>query len=140
MINGKYYSLVQLVCMICVAGSSGAGNEQAVNYDRDVRPILSARCFCCHGPERQESGLRLDARGRVMAGCDGGVSIVTGKSGESELIRRVASDEETARMPPKGERLTTFQINMLCRWIDQGAAGIPETSLIAKRYWAFQPI
>jgi len=101
MINGKYYSVVLLVCMICVAGSSGAGNERVVNYDRDVRPILSARCFRCHGPERQESGLRLDVRGRAMAGGDGGVSIVAGKGGESELIRRVASDEESARMPPK---------------------------------------
>ncbi len=143
MIDGKYYSLTLMVGLIAVAGSSepGVGNEPAVSYDHDIQPILSARCFRCHGPEKQESGLRLDVRGRALAGGDGGVSIVVGKSGVSELIRRVAADEENDRMPPKGERLTASQINMLRRWIDQGAAGIPENTMpSAKRHWAFQSI
>ena len=138
MINGKYYCAALLVSM---AGSSvlAIGNDQAVDYNRDIQPILSARCFRCHGPEKQGNGLRLDVRGRALVGGDGGVSIV---AGESELIRRVTSDEESDRMPPQGARLTTSQVIILRGWIDRGAEGIPEinTSSAAKRHWAFQPI
>ncbi|MBP88473.1 MAG: hypothetical protein CMJ64_17455 [Planctomycetaceae bacterium] len=111
------------------------------DYDRNIRGILSAKCFLCHGPDKQESGLRLDVRGRALAGGDSGVAIVPGKSGESALIGRVTSDNETDRMPPEGERLTAAQVDLLRRWIDQGGKGIPESNLdAAAKHWAFQPI
>jgi hypothetical protein len=113
----------------------------AIDFNRDIQAILAAKCFRCHGPDKQESGLRLDVRGRALAGGDGGVAILPGKSGKSELIRRVVSTDKDDRMPPEGERLTVAEIERLRRWIDQGAAGIPKSNLdAAAEHWAFQPV
>ena len=92
-----------------------------VDFDRDIRPILAANCFACHGPEKQKSDFRLDDRAAAFRGGLEGPAIVPGKSAESELILRVATDEPDRVMPPKGDRLTAEQVGLLRAWIDQGA-------------------
>src|SRR3954463_8193453 len=74
-----------------------------VDFERDIRPILAANCFACHGPETQKSDFRLDDREAAFRGGLGGASIVPGKSTESELIVRVATAEADLVMPPKGD-------------------------------------
>jgi len=138
--TNRLHNYVAMTFAMALPLVSVAGADR-VDYDRDVGPVLAAKCFRCHGPEKQESGLRLDVRSRALAGGDGGVAIVSGKSADSELIRRVVSSDETFRMPPKGQSLTASQVKLLRSWIDQGAKGIPQTSMIsANRHWAFQPI
>jgi len=99
---------------------AAAAPPGAIDYDRDVKPILSSRCFACHGPRQQLSGLRLDLRQNALRGGDYGVVIVPGKSADSRLIERVSGSTAGVQMPPTGA-LEPAQIATLRAWIDQGA-------------------
>ena len=99
-----------------VAVPDGAG----INYEQEVRPILANRCFGCHGPRQQQSGLRLDLRQNALRGGDYGVVIVPGKSAESKLIQRLIGSDAGLQMPPTGE-LPAEEIAVLRKWIDAGA-------------------
>ena len=92
----------------------------AVDYEKDVRPILTSRCFGCHGPKQAQSGLRLDLRQNALRGGDYGVVIVPGKSAESKLIKRLIGSSAGLQMPPTGE-LPIDEVETLRAWIDQGA-------------------
>ena len=72
----------------------------AIDFERQIRPLLVSHCGDCHGPDTQESHLRLDVKHRALKGGDFGPVIVAGKSGDSELIRRVTSTDEKKQMPP----------------------------------------
>ena len=105
-----------------------------VNYNRDVRPILSDTCYKCHGPDAAErkAGLRLDAHDGAVAKLESGnTAIVPGNSGESELLARIRSTDPELIMPPvaSGKKLTPSQIDTLTTWIAQGAE--------YKGHWAF---
>ena len=91
-----------------------------VDYDQDVRPLLSQNCYSCHGPEVQQSGLRLDLRQNALRGGDYGPVIVPGNSAESKLTRRLVSGDGGLQMPPTGA-LSDEEIGILRAWIDQGA-------------------
>ena len=91
-----------------------------VDYDQDIRPLLSANCYSCHGPEVQQSGLRIDLRQNALRGGDYGPVIVPGNSAESKLTRRLVSGDGGLQMPPTGA-LTDEEIGILRAWIDQGA-------------------
>jgi ankyrin repeat protein len=97
-----------------------AGNVAAVDYDRDVRPILSERCFGCHGERQQQSGLRLDLRQSALRGGDYGVVIVPGNAAESKLIKRLIGSEVGLQMPPTGP-IPQHEIETLRTWINVGA-------------------
>src|SRR5687767_4300363 len=91
----------------------------AIDYERDVRPILT-QCFNCHGPRKAQSGLRLDLRQNALRGGDYGVVIVPGRSAESKLIMRLTGSKAGIQMPPTGP-LPEHEIDILRAWIDQGA-------------------
>ena len=105
-----------------------------VDFNRDIRPIFSDTCFSCHGPDdaKRKSGLRLDLKEAALKPAKSGkVAFVPGNSLASELYKRVASEDEDERMPPvkSGKKLTSVQVDLLRRWIDQGAE--------YKSHWAF---
>ena len=84
-----------------VPGAARAG--EALEYNRDVRPILSENCFLCHGPDAsaRKAGLRLDTRTEALKPARSGEpAIVPGKPAESELIRRITAHDESEGMPP----------------------------------------
>ena len=117
--------------------------EKKVDFG-EIEPILRKNCFSCHGPEEQESGLRLDLKKRALDGGDNGAVIKPGKSAESRLVLLVSGlDKETGPMPPKGKGkpLTPAEIGLLRAWIDQGAnwpdGGDAE---LAARHWSFQKV
>ena len=93
--------------------------DQPVNFARDVQPILSEYCFHCHGPDQaaRKADLRLDTHKDALA------AIKPGKSAESELIKRIVSEDPDEMMPPKKskKKLTAKQVDTLKRWIDDGA-------------------
>jgi ankyrin repeat protein len=91
-----------------------------VDYDQDVRPLLSQNCYSCHGQDVQQSGLRLDLRQNALRGGDYGPVIVPGNSAESKLTRRLVTGDGGLQMPPTGA-LTDEEIGILRAWIDQGA-------------------
>lgn len=113
-----------------------ADERPPVDFNREVRPILSNRCFFCHGPDEGErqAGLRLDQRESALQAHDSGeIAIVPGDADASELIVRIASDDESLRMPPAehGEALTKAEIETLRRWIAEGAK--------YAQHWAYEP-
>ncbi|REJ95262.1 MAG: DUF1549 domain-containing protein [Planctomycetota bacterium] len=131
------------VLLVWPAGLSGAAGSQPVDFVREIRPILAERCYSCHGGESQEGGLRLDVRRRALAGGDGGRVIVPGEPGESPLIDRIARVEPDAAMPPdgEGEPLSTEQVELFRRWIEQGAEWPEDAAEVEQsNHWAFQPI
>jgi Protein of unknown function (DUF1553)/Protein of unknown function (DUF1549)/Planctomycete cytochrome C len=107
-----------------------------VDFARDVEPILSSRCYECHGEKKSKSGLRLDDKRRALQGGDSGTPIfISGQSSQSQLILRVAGLVKADEiMPAQGERLTAQQIGLLEAWIDQGASW-PQTA--KKPHWAY---
>lgn len=121
--------------------------EGPVRFAEDVEPLFRRHCYACHGPERQESGLRLDSKAKAMAGGDHGPAIVAGKSAHSRLILVAAGlDTEIGAMPPNEEGATATgwtakQIGVVRAWIDRGAEW-PDRSPaeLAASHWSFKPI
>ena len=110
------------------AGESIEG--AAVDFTRDVQPVLADRCYLCHGPdaEKREAKLRLDTREGALADRGGYAAVVPGALEESELWQRVTSSIEGERMPPT-EPLDSQELSLLRRWIEAGAEW--------PRHWAF---
>jgi hypothetical protein len=112
-----------------------------VDYVRDVKPILRARCYACHGAVRQKSRLRLDAFALIRKGNRRGPVVLPGKADDSPLIQAVLG-KERRRMPPESEGtpLAEKDVAVLLAWINQGATGpdepIPEDP---RHHWAFRP-
>jgi len=102
--------------------------DGAIEFGRDIRPILAAKCFACHGPDEKsrEAGLRLDQREGATAELDSGAgrALVAGKPDESVLYQRITAQDESERMPPPDgkEQLSGEQIDLLRRWIEGGGA------------------
>src|SRR6476646_1038077 len=107
-----------------------------IEFNRDVRPILSDNCFHCHGPDNnaRKAELRLDLRDNAITAAESGATpIVPGKPAESELMRRIASVNTDEVMPPPDshKKLTPRQKEILNRWISEGAA--------YQQHWSFEP-
>jgi hypothetical protein len=127
--EGLHTVLVAIGSLLAMVASGRA--DERLEYNRDIRPILFEACFACHGPDSaaRKADLRLDKR---EAALDMG-AIVPGKPDESELIRRILSDDPDERMPPPETKknLSSAQKEKLTRWIAQGA----EYQL----HWSFIP-
>ena len=112
-----------------------------IDFVTDIQPLLKGACYQCHGPRKQEAGLRFDHKGTALGvGGDLGPAIVPGKSADSVLIRLVATPGDTG-MPREGPRLTTEQIATLRAWIDQGAEWPDAESVVLidrRNHWAFK--
>ena len=112
-----------LATLLLVTSALRAGTIQ---FNRDIRPILSDTCFQCHGPgeKDREGDLRLDVREAALKPAESGhAAIVPGHSGKSELIARILATDANDVMPPgkTGKKLTSEQKDLLKRWIDEGA-------------------
>ena len=111
-----------------------AANAAAVEFPRDIQPILARHCAKCH-IEKREGGLRLTSRREALVAADSGeVVIKPGDSAASELIRRITAEDDT-RMPPEGMRLDAAEVALLKRWIDDGA-NWPEAAQFT-RHWSY---
>ena len=123
--------------------SSPAPASPPADFARDIRPLFEKHCYECHGPKKQEGGLRLDERAAALAGGDVGHDIVPGKSDASLLFQAIAgTTDEVSRMPQKREPLPDAAIAVVKAWIDQGAAWSETIAAAGKdprQHWAFQP-
>jgi hypothetical protein len=109
-----------------------------IEFNRDVRPILSDKCFQCHGPGAQMATLRFDSEeGAKHALKDGRFAIVAGQPASSQMIARITATNPAVRMPRSqsgaaaGEPLTEREVALLTRWIEQGATW--------QKHWSFIP-
>ena len=110
--------------------------QGTVEFNRDIRPILSDKCYACHGPDKanRKTNFHFDTEeGAFIPLASGGVAIVRGDAAKSPLYQRVASQDEAVRMPPAymgRDKLSDHEIRLLQRWIDQGAKWEKHWSLI----------
>jgi hypothetical protein len=129
-----------LAGIVAIAGvpPARAAAPRSVEFNRDVRPILSNACFACHGPDSKlrKADLRLDQEKDAYADRgDGPRILVPGKPADSELYRRITSTDPSKRMPPRKahKTLRPEQIDVLRVWIEQGAKYQGHWSLLAPR-------
>jgi hypothetical protein len=129
---------VGLLMVACVAGwNTILAAEPApsrIDFNRDIRPILSDACFQCHGPDenKRQANLRLDTKDGALANLDGHAAIVPGDVTKSVLLQRIFSNDPDEQMPPakSGKRLTDEQKQRLRQWIADGAVWAGHWSLI----------
>jgi hypothetical protein len=113
--------------------------SRAVEFTREVEPLLRERCLGCHGAQQQMSGLRLDSRQAALRGGNAGPAIKPGDSASSSLILRVAGVKGVMQMPPAGKKLTAEEVGVLRAWIDQGAQWAGGGTAARQVHWSFQP-
>ncbi len=128
--------VVALSLLAAAVQAAEPASPGKIDFNYEIRPILSDKCFNCHGPDarNRKAGLRLDTKDGAFAKLKSdGHAIVPGNLDESELVERITSEDESDRMPPKslGRTLTPREINLLKRWVGQGAEW--------KAHWAFIP-
>jgi hypothetical protein len=114
---------------------AGAADVSSVDFNRDIRPLLSDNCIYCHGPDatHRKADLRLDTEAGAKADLGGYHAIVEGDSTRSEMVARIRHEDPDERMPPpdSGKSLTPAQKELLTRWISQGAPW--------SQHWAYVP-
>ena len=113
-----FRSILALVCCLPAARAK-------VSFNEDIRPLLSNRCYACHGPDEEDrkGKLRLDTREGAMHERKGFAAVVPGNLKDSELIYRIVTDDEDDMMPPpgKGQRFSKEEIELFKQWIKEGA-------------------
>jgi mono/diheme cytochrome c family protein len=119
------------------AGAVAAATPAKVDFNRDIRPILSEHCYACHGPDanKLKAGLRLDLKESALGKAKSGqIAVVPGAPEKSEMIRRLTTTDPDEVMPPVKEdkALKRQQVELLKRWIKEGA--------VWAGHWAFEPI
>jgi hypothetical protein len=128
---------LHLIAIACVVAAVGQAAEPPIDFNRDIRPLLSDRCFACHGPDAddRQAGLRLDLRETAVAAVESGTTaVVPGDPAASELIARITSTDPDIVMPPPriGKPITPAEAKLLERWITAGAE--------YKGHWAFERV
>ena len=115
----------------------------AIDFGKDIQPILEANCSKCHGPEKQKAKMRLDTPAFIRKGGDSGEPLfVAGKRGESFIYHLVSRSDPEEAMPPKAkDALSKDEIEKIGLWIDQGAK-LPggEVVKLTTDHWSFQPV
>jgi len=124
-----------VTCAVLLGSIDAAeGLPARIDFDRDIRPILSDNCYQCHGPDREKrkADLRLDTEAGMFGDYGGYHLVVSEDLAESELFQRITSADEEQRMPPaaSGRKLTGRQIELIRRWIEQGARWQQHWSLV----------
>jgi len=135
-----------------VSSSDVQRTAQLAFFETKIRPVLHAHCVACHGPEKQEGGLRLDSPAAILAGGDSGTSVDVMDANASLLLVAVRQLDSSLQMPPPPEpKLSDSVIADLTRWIQEGAvmpmtaegnpgSVSPKKPKIGKEHWSFQPV
>src|SRR5260221_7788974 len=127
--------LIPFLCVLCASAVNlHAAIPEKIDFNRDVRPILSENCFFCHGPDKnkRKADLRLDTKAGLFSAIENKrFPAVAGHAEQSEIFKRITTTADEDRMPdPKsGKHLTDHDIAVLKKWIEQGAE--------FKGHWAY---
>jgi len=127
----RLFPLIALAWMVR-AGCATAAEKVDFNYD--IRPLISSKCYHCHGPDEKarKAKLRLDVREDAVKDHESGPTIVPGDAGKSELINRITSKDRDEVMPPPKEEhaLSAQEVDLFRRWINEGAEYKPHWSFV----------
>jgi hypothetical protein len=125
-----------VLTLLAATVAARAADPGPVDFNRDIRPILSERCYQCHGPDagKRKADLRLDTKDGLFREARGVRNLVPGRPEESEIYIRIGSEDEELRMPPRkaGKALSPEAAAVIRRWIEEGASW--------KGHWAYLPI
>ena len=126
---------VQVVPIAAHPQAGGSGD-----FASDIRPILAARCYQCHGPELQQNGLRLDSLAGILKGGANGSVVIPGDSEKSPLVRRIMGHDRP-QMPYGGPPLSADDVELIRQWINKGAQGPDSSATVAAampvKHWAY---
>ncbi|MBX9655872.1 DUF1553 domain-containing protein [bacterium] len=133
----RFQWMIILASILCIVPAKGNEPAKKLSFNRDIRPILSDRCYACHGfdEKKREAMLSLDTFEGATAVRDSGVAIEPGKPDSSLVIERVLSNDPELKMPPPSSNkhpLSSDEVNLLRRWIAEGAE--------YQKHWSFLPI
>lgn len=136
--------LLHVIGMICICSPVSGWAADVIDFTQQVLPIFKNRCLECHGSNAQESSLRVDDRDILLQGGESNKpAVVPGDVQSSNLLRLIGSQDSDERMPPDGEPLTKIEIEILQKWVEQGAM-MPAVDTIDSSvdvsHWAFQSI
>ncbi len=141
-----------LVVTCCVLGFvpiivlRGDEPTKLVDYTAEIKPLLTQRCGSCHGAETQKSGFRVDSAKSLIQGGDSGEAVIPGKPADSFLMHAILGTNGATRMPPKDPRLTDAEVDLIKRWIEQGAKApegdqpLAPAAIKNRDHWSFQPV
>ena len=132
------WRIVPGLVVVLVTGLASAGEPppveppapEPVDYVQDIKPLLSRRCYSCHGALKQKNELRLDTAALAIKGGQSGPALVAGKSGESLLIEAVTGEGGVAKMPPEG--IIAFQLHAGYKSMEVTFKDLKFTNLSAK--------
>jgi len=117
-----FLPLIASMALLPMCQTLLAADTPTVDFGRQIQPILAKRCYSCHGPDTAEGGLRLDHRETALGKLDSGeTAVIPGDTAKSELLRRIMSQDHSEQMPPEGARLSEGQVNLIKKWIEEGA-------------------
>ncbi|MCU0713685.1 MAG: PSD1 and planctomycete cytochrome C domain-containing protein [Pirellula sp.] len=139
-----FAALLESPCT-ALAQEVSAQDATDVDFVRDVRPILERHCYDCHSGDQPSSSLRVDHKASAFSGGElFGKKIIQTGSGDSLIIEFVSNPKHEMRMPPEGEMLSQLEIDVLKKWIDQGAIwpdGVDQVEIADPReHWSFKPL
>lgn len=126
------FVLLTFGVMLAMLRPSSAQSAK-VDFQRDIQPILQANCWRCHGEQKASGQLRLDSKSAAMKGGISGAVIIAGNSKSSRLLHRVRGEGGEKRMPLGGEALSSAHIELLARWIDEGAVWLEGDGATGRR-------
>lgn len=138
-------ALLRTACLLLGAismafGPAAKGADDVELFERQVRPVLIGTCLRCHGPEKQNGGLRVDSRHALLTGGDSGPAIVPKDVDASRLVTAIRYEHDDLKMPPSA-KLPDKDIAAVTEWVRRGAIWPDKSSAaITGRHWAFEPV
>lgn len=120
-LSGLAIAVAAATFTVSLAAQNPTQTPAAVDFARDIQPILQANCYECHGAQKTKAHLRLDSPAGIAKGGESGAIFVPGNSEQSLIVRRVLGLDGDDRMPKDGDPLSAAQITLIRSWIDQGA-------------------
>ena len=130
---GKKKGFVLLAFITVILAFTLSSRQKPIDYSTQVKPILNKKCITCHGGVRRKGGFSVLFRSEALAKTESGkIAIIPGDPEHSELIRRITNRDPEERMPYKHEPLSADEINILRRWITEGAQW--------GDHWAYVPV
>lgn len=136
---------LSLCLLLCLSGTQNAAIAQQTvtappNFDEHVKPVLRQYCLKCHGDDKQEADLNLQAYGALLRGGSGGAVVQPGRSSQSLLFQAITNPDDAARMPPDSPPLPQEKVELIRRWIDTGLRqSADSTAMVQDRKLKFTP-